>query len=235
MSATGGGYAIITGIGHNGSRQAQGSQQRNLSENQQSGQVGQAKNSERSGTQDYSSIRSQLSWVAPTQWRGTPHPYYNQTPNLNPDGTISFWRRMVHIRETRDDVFITIQGGVRFNEGQLGYAEQIIEDITTNLNGSYRFGSRKFHLHVNIFPQASRRRLLDFTFSANLNHAAQASVGGRLIQFGPRTRHGTFAHEFLHSLGLGHRPNWTGGIMSYAPFRSLQPSEVYSLYDQLRR
>jgi RHS repeat-associated protein len=176
-----------------------------------------------------------LMWAAPTPWQGVPYKKYATEPDLNGNRETSFWNRMIDIDDSGDDVFISINMGIRgATHSDRQKLNDASSDISSNLNGKYRIGDRNYHLWVNLYPTSSQINSIDLRFISKLELAGQARVGGRYIEVGSSTRGGTYAHEFLHAIGFGHLPNWTGGMRSFAPYRSMTPYEVSEIYDMYK-
>jgi hypothetical protein len=166
-------------------------------------------------------------------------PGHTEPDELGESRRSVFWSKRIDIDERGDDIFITIQVGIRgANAEALPHIDSAITDITKHLNGIYSFDRRNYHLAVDLFSTNSRRNSFSLSYSQRVDGklvgAGLAVLGGREMWFN-QPRSGTFAHEFLHLLGFRHLPNWTAGLRSYAPYRSMTPAEVHDIYETYRR
>jgi hypothetical protein len=109
----------------------------------------------------------------------------------------------------------------------------VMENISRDMSGAYNFGNMRFNVWINLYEGMGAQRM-NVIPAGGGEVAGYYRPGSRNIFFTRAARDGTHTHEFLHAMGLGHQPNWTGSIMSYAPYRSVLPSDIYTLYKLYR-
>lgn len=109
-----------------------------------------------------------------------------------------------------------------------------MKDIARTWRGSYVYGERSYSITVSLTVDGRHPDIVFTTATLRAEDdgilpAGRSGLGsGKRIELGT-VRSGTAAHELGHVLGLGHRRNFTGSIMSYADRRFVTGQEVDTL------
>ena len=173
-----------------------------------------------------------LGWASNPGWRGAPHKFALSDPNdYRGDSANSLLSGAVTIREDGADIYIGIELGVRGVAGM--DSSSYISEARNLLSNDYIFDNKTYHVSANLYS-GKYGNYVNLIPARSEGFAGWYRPGSRNEFVDPgagRSRNGTFTHELLHAFGLTHRPNFTGGIMSYAPYRAVTGGEIYALYN----